>query len=291
MGFWQRFEEFVKLYDFPKSPDSHFTLLLSARAFGEPRFFTLDSNLGYLKDEYKAEDNYILSFGSGKELLDSYLVDEIIPKLKQLENDLATNETISKQFDGITWAKLIVTLPPYYVCLYLSEKALTFEKSYLEKYQVGGVFHFIEQTVNYEAPQRPAIYIFSSANIKTNDIYSWVYRVVPVQGCLHIEEYPSVGQGSIDSTFFLSDSASRLDILTISDDELMDAINKELKLLPFYNFCGLGFTPPQYRYIRGGWFTTKGKEEDIFTSDNKLTQAIQQRINMNFDAVKDNYPE
>ncbi len=275
-GFWQKFQEFAKSYNYRKGSKNQFKLLLSCRATGQPKFHLFDSENGFSSEEIPHE-NYFLSFGSGKEILDPYLSQVCSARIKPLQEYLSGNlpKTISP------WL-----VSPYFVSLWLSELSLTFESSELEKHQVGGVFHFIYQTEQTEATQTPAIYIFSMANRSAKSIYSWIYRVACVQGGLYVERHSPPDSRSkevkveVDAFF---DDASRLDASKLDKESLHDQIIAELNSIPFYCFCGFGFTPPQDRKSFGFKIATKGKREDLFDESGTPNTTLRKMIVRNFE--------
>ncbi len=279
IGYWQRFKEFVESYKFRGGSDNRFKLILSQRAFDEPSSYVLDSDSG-LKDN-QVYNGYcsIRTYGSGKAILDSFVNQNFAPSLKLLQKDLIKEEKIP-----LGWVKLI---SPYFLCLWLSELSMTFEQSQLEKHLVGGVFHFVYQTNITEASQKPAIYIFSSANKNTRIIYSWIYKTAYIEGGLYVESHTPSGQdkntaGMVVRDIFF-DTASRSDISIIDQDLIRKRIEAELKTQSYYFFCGFGFTPPLDRKSWGFLASTRGKKEDLFDKDGQLNSELQNLIQSNFD--------
>lgn len=155
LGFWRLFKHFVEHYPFPSGKDKQFQLLISHRGFGEPRFAKLDSRNGL--DETKIPHSYyLLGLGRGREALNDDIKNLYTPRLKELQQALLHTKKLERE--------IVHTVSPYFLCLWLCEKSLTFEATHLASYGVGGVFHFACQTKDFEAPQMPAVYLFSIAD-------------------------------------------------------------------------------------------------------------------------------
>ena len=173
----------------------------------------------------------------------------------------------------------------YYVCLWLNERSLTYEKPQLERHGVGGVFHFLWQNANMEGAQGPTVYIFSGIDRASRTVWSWMYRVVPVQGGLYIEANdPYMERATRDVIF---DSAARYDLdAHITTVDFPKLIERELAALPYYYFCGFGFVDPSDRRKTFGFFSpTGGKREDIVDSSGKPTPFIANMIYDNFGLI------
>ena len=220
------------------------------------------------------------SYGSGKSLLDNYVTNDFSQRMKQLQEYLIGKEKRDKQ--------LVRAITPYFLCLWLSELTLSFDASKLEEKGVGGAFHFVYQTEALEASQDPALYIFSAADRSERTIYSWSYRVAYVQGGLYVEKHAPPNQNgnspvaSVRRNAFF-DVTSTPNVVAISQDVLRKQIESELAGLPFYKFCGFGFTPPPNRKSFGFIVSSEGKREDIFDNAGRLQSPIQTMIISNFE--------
>ncbi len=288
-GFWQRFEQFVHSYRFPQGEHDRFKILLSDRVIGFPLFATLDSAEGLSTAVY-TDENYIVSGGSGRSALDALVADTFIPRLKSLLEYLLANKSVP----NIGAARM---LAPYFLCLWLSELSLTFERSWLESpaIGVGGPFHFIYQTPYGEVCQKPAVYIFSSRDQKSSQIYSWVYRVVYVSDGIYVQStippnqdqrYPEgkIEESFIEATLPLDNAREK------SCSSIKPETRNELASINYYYFCGLGFTPPLDRKVFWSRVSQTGKREEIFNEDGELTQEFQQLVASNFEADETSMP-
>jgi hypothetical protein len=173
-------------------------------------------------------------------------------------------------------------ISPYFLCLWLNERSLTFEASPLEGYGVGGVFHFVWQSAATELPQAPAVYILSGHDKARNETWSWLYRVVPVLGGLCIEWPDGVPRD------FLFDTAARYDVevdINANPSGFFDLLEKSLATLPYYCFCGLGFVEPSARRLFGFQVNSHGKREDLIDSSGNLTSVFRAWIDENFSAL------
>lgn len=141
-GFWRRFERFVERYPFPPSRAA-FTLLLSHRGFDVPRFAVLDSVEG-LDQTILPHDYYLVAHGSGRDVLNTDLNATFAPRLRDLQQFLLKTRKVP--------LPLVHRLSPYFLCLWLNERSLTFEASLLSEHGVGGVFHFVWQGSTMEEP-------------------------------------------------------------------------------------------------------------------------------------------
>jgi hypothetical protein len=265
-GLWRRFERFVELYEFPP-PSQQFQLVLSHRAFGHPRFAVLDSESG-LDQTVPSDSSYFATFGSGRGVLDPILIQELMPRFDEKHRKLLLQVAQIPE-------PLIPHFSPYFLCLWLNEKSLTFEASQLHEEGVGGLFHFVWQTAGSEGPQEPAVYIFCMVNRASNTVYSWVYRVVPFQEGVYIEEYKPATDRFIAKFIFNSATS---EIVVPSGSEFERFLDRELAALPYFNFCGIGFIDPSER--RGLCFDFRpfGKREDIFDGGDGRTLARNLRI-------------
>jgi len=270
---WSQFEDFVTFYDMPVAESDaggRFSLLLSSRCRGDPEFFKLDSRVRQLVPIHSSW----ISLGSGKTLLDPLIEMDYISRIDQITKIIRAQGLPNHIY-------------PYFICLWLSELALTFEKTILEERGVGGVFHFIVQSNQDEAVQGPALYVFSDANNANRQITCWFYRVCFVEGCLIVEEVippnqlPNAPEGKHKRSAYCNE-ASRPDILEqfADDPTFKERMRKQLNGLPFYQFCGFGFTNPEYRRGFGFHFTNEGKY--VVTPDGQISDEYKAYIASNF---------
>ena len=273
---WNVLQEFSSTYGYSSNEEDQFLLLLSSRHTSMPEFYLLDSHNGINRLEGRG-DCWILTYGSGKKILDQY-VGKFSSRVREFQNYAIRNKLFPSQMS-------LFLSTPYFICLWLSEMSLTFEKVKLEEYKVGGVFHFISQTDSEDLGQNPAIYLFSAANRKSKEIYTWLYRIASVAGGLYVEAHiPPKNRGkdgySEKHAFF--DGASRLDVEIVDEEELQTELREELDELPFYFFLGFGFTDPYDRKSFGFQVSTNGKQEELLTPTGSLQQFFQERIAENF---------
>lgn len=262
---WRQFEEFIHSYDMPVSTsdtDGRFQLLLSSRCRGKPEFFVLDSYQRSLEPVHAPW----ISLGSGKVLLDA-LVERVY----------------AKRIDGIMEEIRAHGVPSYvifnFVCLWLSELTLTFEKGALESHGVGGAFHFLLQTEKYESTQAPALYVFIDADVVHRQVILWQYRICFVQGCLVVEHIipPNQTSGTPKGqyeAFVMCDTTSGRDVeeKVTSDPDFGHTLKKQIDGLPFYRFCGFGFANPRLRLGFGFHFTNEGKY--AVTRDGRISDEV-----------------
>jgi hypothetical protein len=273
-GFWNRFERFSGEY--PYREDQHFQLLLSQRGTGMPRFAFLDSRLG-LDQAVVPHDHYLLAFGSGREVLNETLQGVYAPRLQTLQRELLRSMQPPER---------VTLLSPYFLCLWLCEQSLTFEASLLNSHGVGGVFHFASQGPSFEAPQQPAVYVFSQADRSSRSIRAWLYRIAAVQGGLYVESHAPADTpetaGRVKKLVSF-DTAARYDAASYTEDQLRAMVDQELGSLPFYFFCGFGFTDPTDRRSVGFIASSRGQRGDVFDESGKIVPAFAAQIVRNFD--------
>lgn len=272
-GFWQQFQDFVSFYDMPTGQTDRagrFQLLLSSRCLGKPKFYLLDS---YHRTVSSVENSWI-SIGSGREDLDPLVERDYKLRLDEIVR-IIQSYGLPRQIYS------------YFVCLWLSELTLSFEKRFLEEKGVGGVFHFAFQTSNQEAIQEPALYVFSAANLKTKQVTCWLYRVCFVQGCLIVEHIIPPNQDAAaplgkHERHAFCDEASRPDIVTqLESPGFADKMKEEINALPFYQFCGFGFLNPIHRKGFGYHFTNEGKY--VVTKDGEIADEYKAFIVSHFE--------
>lgn len=233
---WEEFTEFVRNYPFRTDKDSHFELLLSTRNNGNPQFYTLDSMTSKIEHQ-----NAPISLGTGKEILD-----DKIGRLVSINTDIINKMvSIEKRLPKSTF--------PYLYCHWLNEISQGTDLLSLEKYHVGGIFHFLYQDINNESWQGPAVYVLSSADPKSKTIYSWIYRVTYARGALVVSN-PVKNVLEI-----FTDTAADPQVESIQPSRLKDDIIREADAQPYHYFCGFGFSDPKHRGEMGIAITNEGK--------------------------------
>lgn len=236
--FWKRFLGFVNSYRFPNDKDYHFQILLSSRNYGTLQFYVLDSQNATIEPQDK-----FTSLGSGQPLLD-----------QQVQNLLSVNTDIINKLVTVE-KRLPHSIFPYLYCLWLNELTQGMDLPLLEKYHVGGIFHFLWQDMQGEHTQFPAVYVLSAADPKKKIICSWLYRVAYAQGALVVDN-PITNAREI-----ITDTAARPNFGLIPNDKLKLEVVSEIDAQPFYYFCGFGFADPKHRGEFGIAITTEGKYE------------------------------
>lgn len=221
--FWNKFEQFTGSYAFPTKHKDQFEMVISSRASGKPRLYKLDCNKGLVPVGANA-----VSIGSGKQLLDPFVMDGGIRLMRQT----------------VVGNNLPPAAAPYSLCLLLTECAQGIERPTLEKAYVGGIFHFNIQSANGEERQRPALYVLSSPDFKNKNLYSWMYRVAFAQGALVVETLTPPGQ-EVDAPQGKSETVILLETSTVSFSKEELAVRKrkiieEIDAQPSYWFCGSG---------------------------------------------------
>jgi hypothetical protein len=234
--FWEMFLEFFHSYCSSTNKNSDFQLLLSSRNHGIPQFYVLDSKKSAVEPCDK-----LVSLGSGKPLLDQH-----VQKLVSVNTDLINNlVTVEKRLPLSTF--------PYLYCLWLNELSQGMDLPLLEKYHVGGIFHFLWQDANDEHTQLPAVYVLSDADPKEKLICSWIYRVAYAQDALIVDN-PITNTREV-----VIDPAARPNFRLRPNSELKSDITRELNDQPFYYFCGFGFADPKHRGEFGIAITNEGE--------------------------------
>jgi len=265
-GSWSLIERFISGYNFPVSPREHFQIILSTRHSDPPDLYLLDSARGKL--EYLGFEERWFSFGTGKPILDSYVGGYFIPQMKDI---------IKKQ-------RLPFTAYPYVLCFKLTQFAQTFERSLLERYNVGGVFHCIFQVHDGDVPQSPSFYYYLSIDHKNKKIYTWGYRVcrvkngrgVAVDILIPPKQDPNYPQGRQDRSVFF-DNIVWPNMPSLSDKTFVNQLGAEIKSeidsQPLYYFCGIGFSNPLDRRA-GLLLTVTGEKKYVLDSKWQILPEI-----------------
>lgn len=236
VGFWADFLDFVHTYGSKLDKTVAFYLMLSSRHSGKPEFYVFDS----IEAVVRPQGN-LVTLGSGKTILDA-----VIHRLVDRNSKFVEELLIQHNIPQFTF--------PYFYCLWLNEIAQGMELSKLEEYDVGGIFHFLWQDAQGEHAQHPAVYVLSTADVKQKTIYSWIYRVVHVEGALVVEN-PIINAREV-----MIDTAARPSLESeyrLHREELMRRIKAGADSQPYYYFCGFGFSDPKHRGDFGMHVTTK----------------------------------
>jgi hypothetical protein len=249
---WEKLNELIMFYDFPtNTKDGFFQLLLSSRHSGQSEFYILDSN----RHLTQYEEEWV-SIGKGKELLDSLVTEKYQQIIKETRRAFINTNVPSSN------------IYPYFLCLMLSELTLTFQRSTLEKATVEGPFNFVYQTSAIDKFQSPTLYIFSDMNWNTNRIVFYGYKICRIPKGLYIESNdPSLLPGISERRFLLHDPTTvKLNDIP-NKQEFDQQIRETVESLPYYYFCGVGYTQTKYQY---------GHECHIALDNNPETLIINQ---------------
>ncbi len=233
---WEKLNELITFYDFPKEKeDDFFQILLSSRHSGQPEFYILSS---LHPKPIRCEKDWE-SFGRGTAYLDPLVEKEYRGRIEAVKQALVEAKA----------PKAIIY--PYFLCLMLSELTLTFQRPKLEEAKVGGIFNFVYQTSTDDNFQKPALYIFSDVNKNAKKIYYWGYRVCRIQEGLYLEcNDPSLLPGIPDEVYvaLIHDPAALELGDIVADPEFEQKIRKTVNELPFYYFCAFGYVNPAYQF-------------------------------------------
>jgi hypothetical protein len=265
-GVWHRFVGFAEHYAFhQESDDDAFAMLISSRGEGEPLFAVLDSRSGLSIQRVPEGHVCLLTFGSGKTLLDPHVRGRFTPWLQAVQTQLVREQHLSLQ--------ATLELVPYLICLWLTEMSCSFEASQLADAGVGGAFHFIFQTPRGEATQDPALYLLMASDAHSRNTYVWGNRIVYVQGGLWVERFtPRPGETVSEALF---DRASRPDIDQIPFATLQAITKSDVAALPFCKFLGIGFTDPAVRGDYACRYVSAGlRREDMVTATGVPTPSL-----------------
>lgn len=233
-GFWGNFCKFVSKYNFLKSQS--FQLLLASRHTGESKLYLLDSIDGSINDA-----GNLVTIGSGKKLLDR--------ELKEIHED--RNEKIIEYLKD---QDIPIHSYPYLYCLWLMERVQGMEATVLNRNGVGGYFHFTGQTSEFEARQRPAVYVISESYPSRREIRSWIFRIAFIENALVID-CPVEQTRLIFVDVCIWPTFKELD--KNQRQIYFERIVNTAEIEPFYYFCGFGFLNPEKRRSSGFHFTTE----------------------------------
>lgn len=244
-GFWNRFQELLRVYDFNKY--GTFELLLLSRHTGAPHFYILDSRTAQTSN---AGD--FVSLGSGKPLLDEHM-------LKFFHEELRTRvDKLGK--DG--WP---VVYWPFYFCQELIAFAQGDTYEALQKIGVGGVFHYLCQTSDAEHVQEAALYVVMSIFPKQRQISHTVYRVLYGEMALVVEN------GALNDMSISLDTAVFPELEYYDESQLSELkgrILADVSQQPYYRFAGFVFADPKYQAITFDWIRGDDAEMAITPEGN-----------------------
>jgi len=146
------------------------------------------------------------------------------------------------------------------------------------------------QDVETDHGQGPALYILCALG-GSRTIYPFLFRVVRIPGGLYVREQVPPNQHIVAPDgktgqmleYVLLNTIARPDITLDQGRPLMPEelekmqtqILQEVDSVPFYQFCGFGFTDPQYRSSFRFVLSKNGKREDIFGKDGRLARTHQ----------------
>lgn len=159
---WMQFQEFVNWYRPPTGKNEHFQILLSHSDGDKPQWFVYDTIKGL-----NTVDANILTLGSGKESLDTYIdqyYDIFVTQMDELLNEKA-------------YFAFRHELPPYLFAYYFTQLSTMTYKLEVERIGVGGVFTFIGQTSTTEFFQKPSLYLFGLYDKNRKHISIWSHHL------------------------------------------------------------------------------------------------------------------
>lgn len=272
--------------------DEDFTLLLSSRVSGMPRFYELRSREGIVL--WPEQGTGIRTYGSGTCILDDYVAGKaadglphpmgmsFIERIEQAHNRMLA--------DGIPSDK-VAYITPYMLCLWLSELSINYERERLEACGVGGIFYHLFQTSTYEAAPYPAVYIFTRPEVvkgRGRLYFAW-FRTAQAGNGLYVERFMSSGFDSSAPNDVL-DKRIIIDVLSRPDldgpyDEvaLYAEIDQELKAQPYAYFVGIGQYQPDHRAQATFFLPAKRSRSEVLDKNGRFTPYVIER-------VKEGYP-
>jgi len=264
---WSKFNQIISCYNFHNDKDDHFQMILSTRASGTPELFKLDSIQGLTTYGF---DNGWISVGSGKQFLDKFISEQCIPEIEKFPD---------KMFENY----------PFFLCLKLTELSESFGHDYLEKLDVGGLFHFIYQTDKLEATQKPALFVLSAANLREKTIYLWIYRICRVYNDrgLFVDKWTPPSESG-NRRFMSFNSFTWPEMPQFLDESFKNKIIEEVEAQPFYYFCGFGFTNPTESKMPAFHFTTKGDylfRKNIVSKDLEIDPRAKEILAQNYEKI------
>jgi len=192
-----------------------------------PELYLFDSD----NPDLKLCNDPVVTIGSGKQYFDKMV--------------LSMNEYVDSMIMRILKNKNIpIVYYPCFMCLWLSEQTLGFEKAFLEKIGVGGVFHFCYQTIDKEHRHLPIIFSLISLDKTTGKVDYKTYRVSFINGFLVIDYLTDNKRIAFTSPVERKDLN---DCGIDKDSELLKEIYRRSDSLPLYYFCGFATYDPSHR--------------------------------------------
>lgn len=238
---WSEFTSFVNNYAFSLSDNDFFEIIISTRATGIPVFFKLSPATKLVK-----VDKELITSGSGKSMLDIMVFGDMAKYLNQFdETFLNENENEYRP-----------ELPGYLLAFFLTQYVQGVFRDMLEENGVGGVFHFIGQTQDYEFKQAPSLYLLCEVDEQNKRINFSEFRISFVDHWLVFNvidrlSHPPKFECKQENFAFLDESALPINEThnTYDPNILFDEFNKKVASiqdsLPFFYFCGIGYRNPQ----------------------------------------------
>lgn len=237
---WSAFTSFVNNYVFSLSDNDVFEVIISTRATGTPLFFRLNPATKLVR-----VDKELITIGSGKSILDFLVFREIAKYLKQFD------ELFLKENEN----KYRTELPGYLLAFFLTQLAQGVFRNKLEENGIGGVFHFIGQTEDYEFKQAPSLYLLCELDEQNKKINFSEFRVSYVYHWLVLNvvdrlNHPPKFDCEQENFAFLDESALPINETyktydpNILADEFHRNIDSVQNSLPLFYFCGIGYRNP-----------------------------------------------
>jgi hypothetical protein len=254
---WTAFAELAGKYN---AVDGDFQILVASRANGQSELYLYDSNSRILAP---ADD--LTSIGSGRPLLKHYTqnIDQALDKWLRIGPGPDPNECSPQS-------------RPAYFCLGLTEAAAGTERKELERAGVGGVFHYVYQTVDADEYQPPTVFGICYGSNDGETIVLVRFRVAYVDRALIVERpfsvYSTTGALTPESITSLKGMPAVVNewkelgqyrVLVNFDDfpacldkaenkKTANRLVKKFKAMEYYRFCGVGFAGSTERGFRMG---------------------------------------
>jgi hypothetical protein len=252
---WRAFYAFVAGYDFPAGRG--FEMILCSRNSGASRMFhyTLPLRL--------VESQDMITLGTGKKLLDE-------PQrqfLSEMGEDLFVQDIPDPAFS-------IGVRVGMGIGLFLTQQSCGDEAPGLQDAGVGGVFHFVHQTAEYEDTQMPGVYLIARYNpAQDGRSYCWSYRVGFTEGALVIAELTEEPMHLTVS--FDAACSAILDGMT--PERVVETISRivsNTRAQRVYDYLGLGTAD---EFARNALSFTYGAGDDVNWSG-ELSDAAKERL-------------
>ena len=220
----EEFKKYIKSNNWRKG--GGFTVLFAIRN-PIPELYLFDSN----NPDLMLCNEPVVTIGSGKQHFDKLV--------------LPMNEYVDNRIMRILKDKNIpIVYYPCFMCLWLSEQTLGFERAFLEKIGVGGVFHFCYQTIDKEHRHLPIMFSLISLDKTVGRVDYKTYRISFINGFLVIDYLTD------NKRITFTSRVERKDLKnydTEKDSELLKEIYKRSDSLPLYYFCGFAAYDSSYR--------------------------------------------